>query len=99
MGGTLDVSGHVTASSGGSNIVASFTQNGESFVESDCTIAFMYEGGTVPVSPPIAGGRIWAHLSCPSMVNSSTQRLLSNGMTVSEICDGEADFLFDDCMR
>jgi hypothetical protein len=96
-GGTLDISGHVTASDGGSNINASFTSNGLSHSETDCTIAFMYNGAPVGTKPPIAGGRIWAHLKCPSMANPAHQQRLADGSQVSETCDGEADFLFDNC--
>jgi hypothetical protein len=99
MGGTLQISGTVSASSGGMNIVASFTQNGTSYSENDCSIVFTYEGGMVPTAPPIADGRIWAHLNCPSMVNPSTPKLLSNNMQVEETCDGQADFLFDNCTQ
>ena len=97
VGGTLVMSGQVTASSGGSNISASFTSNGASYTEPDCTIAFTYEGAPVPTSPPIAAGRIWAHLACPSMTNPSHLKKLADGSQVPEVCDGEADFLFDNC--
>jgi hypothetical protein len=99
MGGTVQLSGSVSAGSGGSkDIQASFTQNGTSYAENDCSITFTYEGGNVPVTP-IAKGRIWGHLSCPTMVNPSTPKLLSNGTQVQETCDGEADFLFDNCAQ
>jgi len=97
-GGTLQLSGSVSASSGGSNIQASFTQSGGSYSESDCTIAFQYQGAPITVTP-IAKGRIWGHLHCPMMVNPSTPKLLSNGTQVQETCDGEADFLFDNCAQ
>jgi hypothetical protein len=96
-GGTLQINGQVSASSGGSGIMASFTSNGVSYAEADCTIVFMYEGGAVPTSPPIATGRIWAHLKCPAMLNPSTPKKLADGTQVSEMCDGEADFLFEKC--
>ncbi len=97
IGGSMEISGHVTASNGGSNINASFTSNGLSYSETDCTIAFTYNGAPVPTKPPIAGGRIWAHLKCPSMANPAHQQRLADGSQVSETCDGEADFLFDNC--
>jgi hypothetical protein len=97
QGGTLTINGHVTTA-GGSNITADFTSNGASYSENDCTIGFTYQGSVVPSKPPIAGGRIWGHLKCPSMTNPAQPKLV-NGMQVPETCDGEADFLFDNCSQ
>jgi hypothetical protein len=98
QGGSLTVTspsgmGAVTTQ-GGMGIRASFTsgQSGE-FSESDCTIAFTYNGTTVPDSPPIAAGRIWGHISCPKAKEQSGQQM---GSQPSQ-CDGEADFLFEQC--
>jgi hypothetical protein len=79
---------------GGSGISASFTsgQNGD-FGESDCTISFMYNGSQVPDSPAIAAGRIWGHISCPTATETSGQQM--GGQPAQ--CDGEADFLFEQC--
>ena len=98
-GGTLSVSGDVDPASGGTGIVADIVSavDGE-FSQSDCTITFTYVGQPVPVSPPIDQGRIWAHLSCPAMVNTSgaTVRLM-DGTTSPETCDVEVDFEFENC--
>jgi hypothetical protein len=95
--GTMLILGNVDATSGGSGILAHLVSNGLSYTESDCTIAYTYLGGPVPTTP-VAAGRIWAHLKCPSMTNGQ-QRLLGNGMYVAETCDGEADFLFENCQQ
>jgi hypothetical protein len=92
-GGTLTIvspagQGAVTAS-GGSGITGDFGSTVQAqYGETDCTIAFTYEGNRVPDMPPIASGRIWAHLSCPAARAASAQ---------GEQCDVEADFLFENC--
>ena len=98
-GSTLVISGQVSVATGGMNVRGSLTSSGDAFVENDCTIAFTYRGGRVPAAPPIAPGRIWGHLSCPNMVNPSVAKRLMDGTQVSETCDGEADFLFENCAQ
>ncbi len=56
----------------------------------DCTLTYSYQGGPIPTSPPIAAGRIWAHVSCPMATDPDTEPLF--------FCDGEADFLFENCV-
>jgi spore coat protein U-like protein len=102
QGGSLIISGHVDGASGGQNIHASLTSpsSGGTFSQDNnmCTIAFTYGGAPVPQTPPIAPGRIWAHLSCPAMKNGSGQFVhLMDGTTVPETCDGEVDFIFENC--
>jgi hypothetical protein len=97
-GGTLSVAGTVSPSSGGTAITADLASADGEFTESDCTVLFTYEGQPVPATPPVAPGRIWAHLSCPRMVNQTgvlVQR--TDGTFVPETCDGEVDFLFENC--
>ena len=48
-------------------------------------------------APPIAAGRIWSHLSCPQMASTSGKSKVINGKAVTEACDIEADFLFENC--
>jgi hypothetical protein len=97
QGGSLEIDGsNIDTSSGGSNISATFTSNSLTHSATDCTITYKYQGGPVLAAPPVAPGRIWAHLSCPDMVNPNQQKNV-NGMQVSETCDGEADFLFQKC--
>jgi hypothetical protein len=102
-GGSLVISspsgqGAVT-STGGSGISGSFESGGFGrYSASDCTIAFTFEGETVPNMPPIAAGRIWGHISCPHA--QQTGKTVSNpdgGAPVTVQCDAEADFLFQEC--
>ncbi len=61
------------------------------YSETDCTLTYSYQGGPVPPSagPPIAPGRIWAHVSCPMATDAEH--------SPPYVCDGEADFLFENC--
>jgi hypothetical protein len=63
--------------------------------QADCTFTPTFEGGSLPsgAGPAVAGGRIWGHVSCP-MAQDQNQTLM-NGMFVT--CDGEADFLLENC--
>jgi hypothetical protein len=101
-GGSLTISspsgtGAVTQS-GGSGITGVF-QSGQygTYRETDCTISFSYNSGMVPDQPPIAGGRIWAHISCPTATQSGKTTNAPDGGTESVTCDAEADFLFEQC--
>ena len=74
--------------SGATGLAASFvSQAYGTFSATDCALSFEYQGSPVPVSPPVAAGRIWGHLSCPTASMGSS------------ICDAEADFLFEQCAR
>ena len=87
--------------SGGSGITGVFQSgaNGD-YRETDCTIAFTYNGEVVPNVPPIAAGRVWGHLSCPHAQQSGqTKPNPDGGAAVAEQCDAEADFLFQDCAQ
>jgi len=104
MGGSVTITsppgtGAVTQS-GATGITAAFESgtNG-TYRDSNCSISFTYNGDAVPDQPPLAGGRIWGHLSCPNAVNP-TQTVPDadgGGGTQSVTCDGEADFLFEQC--
>jgi len=71
--------------------------NSGSYRENDCTITYTYNGGPVPDSPPIAAGRIWGHISCPTATDSSQTTTGHDGGSSDVMCDGEADFLFEQC--
>jgi len=84
--------------SGGSGITGVF-ENGTQgkYRETDCTIAFMYNGQPVVTSGgPLAAGRIWGHISCPT-AEISGQTVMVDGGTQNVQCDAEADFLFEQC--
>lgn len=90
--------GAVTAASGGSNITAVFqSTTAGSYRETDCTISFLYNQEVVPDNPPIAAGRIWGHLSCPTAQSSGATLVGADGGSTTAQCDGEADFLFEQC--
>jgi hypothetical protein len=81
--------------SGGSGISGVFESNGVKYRETDCTIAFTYNGQTVNQTP-LAAGRIWGHISCPT-AQISGQTVMVDGGTEDVQCDAEADFLFEQC--
>jgi hypothetical protein len=99
MGGSVVIQGTVSAT-GGSNIVGGFTSstNG-TFSDNNCTIAFTYNMQPVSgqVGTPLDSGRIWAHLSCPNATQSGTSEIGDDGGATQRTCDGEADFLFQNC--
>jgi hypothetical protein len=85
--------------SGGQGVIGSFTHavggTAQTYSASDCTIAFTYMQEPVPNSTPIAAGRIWGHVSCPDAVGNSS--FVVDGGSQSNVCDAEADFLFENC--
>jgi len=83
---------------GGQNITGVWeSQTNGTYRESDCTISYMYNGSTVPDSPPIASGRIWGHISCPNAQIGGVTAMLPDGGVMDKTCDNEADFLFENC--
>ena len=102
QGGSITITspsgqGAVTTS-GGSGITAVFQsgQNG-TFRDNNCTLSYEYQGSTVPDQPPVAAGRIWAHISCPNAQVQGQTVQAPDGGTENRTCDGEADFLFEQC--
>jgi hypothetical protein len=93
--------GAVTLANGGTNIPGTFensNRSGNPYTSQTCTITFMYDGAGIPVSPPIAPGRIWGHISCPAAQETEeTVQLPGDGGMQFQTCDGEADFLFQYC--
>jgi hypothetical protein len=75
-----------------------FREQAGSNDQTGCTITYKYDpsgsvGGIagdtpVPTSPPIAAGRIWGHLSCPKAVSQAMPNV---------VCNGNADFIFEQC--
>jgi hypothetical protein len=98
--GSLQIFGHVDGTAGGQGVSADIAYAGSDYsANGNCSVAYMYASMPVPQNPPIAPGRIWAHLSCPQMGDPSGVRQvgLMDGMQVPEICDGEVDFIFENC--
>lgn len=84
--------------SGGSGITGVFqSASAGVYRESDCTISFMYNGTDVPDAPPIAAGRIWGHISCPTAKLNGETTTGADGGAADVTCDAEADFLFEQC--
>jgi hypothetical protein len=98
-GGNLVITGHVDASSGGTVSATIGAGDNGNFSASNCTVTFTYNGGKVPTSPAVAPGRIWGHLSCPTMSSTSGKMVaISTGTaSMTEVCDVEADFRFENC--
>ncbi len=93
---TLTVSGMVSATTGGANLTSDVSNtNSGDFHSTACTITFDTSkgAGALPDGPPVAPGRIWAHLSCPADTNMSVTTA-SGG---PGICDAEVDFIFENC--
>jgi hypothetical protein len=95
MGGSLTVQGTVTETGGtvSGNFQSPLTGQ---YSQSDCTFTPTFLGGPIPLAKgdmPVAGGRIWGHVSCP--VAQDPYMNQSNGMPI--ICDAEADFLLENC--
>jgi|HubBroStandDraft_1064217.scaffolds.fasta_scaffold11460_6 hypothetical protein len=92
---TLTVSGMVSASTGGTNLTSDVSNTiAGDYHSTACTISFTTPGaGASPQGPPVAPGRIWAHLSCPAGQNSNVTTQSGGPST----CDAEADFIFENC--
>jgi hypothetical protein len=97
-GGSLSISGKVDGSGG--QVAASFTSQMRTYQQRDCMLTYQYGNppGPIPIQPPIAGGRIWAHLFCPMMTDTSGgMQLLADGGFSPVVCTGKVDFLFENC--
>lgn len=101
--GSVQIAGQVD-SSGGSSISFTLTDNSgatwapPSSSPDSCTIAYTYNGNAVSTKGgPIANGRIWGHVSCPVLVEAGGQKIIVAGTEMSPECDGETDFLFENC--
>jgi hypothetical protein len=94
--------GAVTTS-GGSGITASFYSAVDlgPYSSSSCTITYTYNDMPVPTSigPPIAAGRIWGHIDCPDVMDSSQNMSGNDGGIEVATCGATADFLFEQCSQ
>jgi len=93
------LAGHVVNPSTGGTVEGTFqSANMGTWSSETCVITYQYQGGPVPRTPPIAAGRIWAHVSCPQAERSDGElRGLPDGGMGLATCDTEADFLFEYC--
>jgi hypothetical protein len=93
---TLTVTGTVSASTGGTNLTSDVSNTiAGDYHSTACTITFdtTKGAGALPVPPPVAPGRIWAHLSCPAAQNAN----ITTQAGMPSICDAETDFIFENC--
>jgi hypothetical protein len=100
QGGNLRISspsgqGAVTTTGGTVSVTFTNQTAAGSFSQSDCTVTYTYQGTNLSdpsllgSNPPVAPGRFWGHISCPTVTNS--------GSSPPAVCDGEADVLFENC--
>jgi hypothetical protein len=90
----------VVTPSGGSGLTGVFNNgNFGAYRDTDCTLSFTYMGTQVPDQPPLAAGRIWGHISCPHAQTNGKPVMTADGGVQNAQCDGEADFLFEQCTQ
>ncbi|HEX8796360.1 MAG TPA: hypothetical protein VF765_35660 [Polyangiaceae bacterium] len=92
LGGSLTIGPDTVAAFGGQALAVSIAGGGGAlgYSENPCTLTYVYGGQPVPVSTPIAAGRIWGHVSCTNAGPTLSSDPPGN-------CDLEADFLFEQC--
>jgi hypothetical protein len=109
MGGELIVTGTVDGSTGGTVSAQFLAVSGSAgttyAANDDCTLTYSYMGMALPAGQPgIAAGSIFAHLDCPNAVSqggsvSGQQVATEDGGFASAMCEGTADFLFQNCSQ
>jgi hypothetical protein len=92
---SLTVSGMVNASTGGTSLTSDVSNTiAGDYHSSTCTVSYSTpSAGAPPQGPPVAPGRIWAHVSCPATQNAAITTQSGGPST----CDAEADFIFENC--
>jgi len=96
---SIAISGAVDATAGGQDLSVSITTEGVTWTSQACALRYVYEGGAVPASPPIAPGRVWAHVSCPTMAPDNGEMVPVDGQNEPAQCAGEVDFVFENCRQ
>jgi len=92
QGGSLRITGSLTASGVGSNVAVNANSGGAAYAESNCTVTdvgFVVTSGATPAPPSIAPGRVYGTVSCPNAAPTA------NGSLV--YCVVTADFVFENC--
>jgi hypothetical protein len=88
----------ISPSTGGAVAATFQSQKMGTWTSEMCTLSYQYQTGPVPRKPPVAPGRIWAHVSCLlAERNDGEMRGLPDGGIGLATCDTEADFLFEFC--
>ena len=82
-GGTVSITGHMSTTGEQTGLIGVFQRSDYGqFRQSDCTATFT-ENQNMGVAP----GRVWGTLHCPNVKRSDQNR----------VCDGEAQFRFENC--
>lgn len=92
--------GAVTTMGAAGGITASFFDavNQGPFTDTNCAVTYTYGSGPVPISPPIAAGRIWGHITCMHAVATGGETKTGpDGGATAAACPATADFLFEQC--
>jgi hypothetical protein len=91
-GGMTVTANGVDPSTGATNVTGNFSFGGVQYRDTNCTITYTFNGSQISLAnnaPKVAAGRVWAHIDCP---NASSQ-----GSGQNNICDANADFVFENC--
>jgi hypothetical protein len=90
-GGSFTMSGTMTSSGTQSNVSASFTGGtgvNVTYASTDCTVQY-----TTEVTQPIALGKIWGTITCPTMT------VVPAGTDPNNVCQGTVPFQFENCTQ
>jgi hypothetical protein len=93
-GGSMTITGSNVDPTTGGTVTGAFAQGPVLYQDTNCTLTYTFEGSPISLqnnAPKIAPGRIWAHVDCPMASAMSSQ----SGQ--SFVCDGNADFVFENC--
>lgn len=87
----------VSAQSGGAGVTATLTSPTLGTLSATgCTLDYSDAEGRVS-GPPIAPGRIWAHVACAAAMDASRDKMTPDGGSVPVTCALDATFLFENC--
>jgi hypothetical protein len=97
MAGTLIVTGTVGATGMSTGLTGTFTTEGQTFRDTNCTFTQTYNESPLPANGQPAQGRVWGHIDCPHAQDLGQEGLGGDGGEITRTCDASADFLFDNC--
>jgi hypothetical protein len=109
MGGELIITGSVDATTGGTVSAQFLAVSGAAgttyAANDDCTLTYSFMGMALPSGQSgISAGSIFAHIDCPDAVNmggsvSGVQVTTEDGGFSNAMCEGTADFFFQNCSQ
>lgn len=76
--------GGAVTTKGGTGISATFVHGADGNQATDCSLAFTYQGKSIPGGEGIGPGHVWGHLSCTMPMGA---------------CDAETDLLVENCTQ